>query len=391
MTAENSSELVGLSIIKRCLEREGYRRIQHYPKGPGGYLAHEFLQLRSFVLKDQASLFRTSGLHAAYDRWMRAVHPRLHELYRIFFLCQEVPLRAFDGFLSRREVDVLIREGLVGRSAGAGRCLYQFAPVDDLLIMASFDGEDKVPEAVPLENDAVVFWNRLKTTIDQPVGEALDIGCGSGFLAAGLSRWARRVTAADINPLALRLAGWNAALNGIDNISLKRSDIYSDLGGRYDLIVSNPPFLFLPPDCAGRRFVYGGGLGVELLERILRGLDRHLADRGTACLLAMSYIDELGTDLLPELVKTVIGDRHFSTVLRQLDLLPLPIVYSPFYRRHRLSHSILYLIEVRKRAPFGLSVRPIGGLSRAVGQLKIKRLNRLSNMHSGDSHHDPDS
>lgn len=47
-------------------------------------------------------------------------------------------------------------------------------------------------------------------------GVVLDLGCGSGLLAIAAARWLhRRVVASDIDPVAARIAGENAARNGV--------------------------------------------------------------------------------------------------------------------------------------------------------------------------------
>ena len=378
MTAMTSDIDKALSIVTRCLKREGYGRIQYFPKGRGGYLAHEFLVLRSFLLKDNVTLLRTSGLHAVYESLMRRFYPRLHDLYRLFFRCEESPLPAFREFFDQDEIDVLGRNGILTCAGERCRCRYRFVPVADLMMISSPDHEAADPDYIPIEGDAVILWHRLKGSLDKPLKDALEIGCGTGFLSIWMARFAQTVTATDINERALELTRRNAGINGIENVLTLKSDVYSDVRGKFDLILANPPFIFLPNECSGRKFIYGGHLGLEIVEKIFLGLDRHLNDKGISDVLAMSYISDNGIDALSELVKSMFCGRPFSITLQQLDYLPPPIKYSSFYRKNRISYSILCLITIQRGDSYEFTHIPIRGLSRAIGHLKIRRLKSRS-------------
>ena len=72
----------------------------------------------------------------------------------------------------------------------------------------------------------------------------LDIGTGSGAIALALAknRPAWSVTAADISQEALDLAFENAK-NQKFNIFFKKSDCFAEISEKYDIIVSNPPYI----------------------------------------------------------------------------------------------------------------------------------------------------
>ena len=74
--------------------------------------------------------------------------------------------------------------------------------------------------------------------------KVLDIGTGSGAIALALTKnrpdWS--VTAADISQNALDIAEENAKLNSADLIFIK-SDCFSEISSKYDIIVSNPPYI----------------------------------------------------------------------------------------------------------------------------------------------------
>ena len=76
----------------------------------------------------------------------------------------------------------------------------------------------------------------------------LDLGTGSGCILLSLlaGRPGARGVGTDISRSALKVAGRNAAALGLaDRVALIESDWFSGVSGRFDLIVSNPPYIAL--------------------------------------------------------------------------------------------------------------------------------------------------
>jgi ribosomal protein L3 glutamine methyltransferase len=130
--------------------------------------------------------------------------------------------------------------------------------------------------------------------IDDPsaVENVLDLCTGSGCLAILASRSFpnARVDAVDISADALEVAARNVADYGLDHrVTLHRGDLFKPLGGRrYDLILSNPPYVDaegmagLPRECrAEPKLAFDGGAdGLTIIRRILDGAGRHLTPAG---------------------------------------------------------------------------------------------------------------
>ena len=74
--------------------------------------------------------------------------------------------------------------------------------------------------------------------------KVLDIGTGSGAIALALAKsrpdWT--ITASDISQDALDLASKNSEIQNL-NIFLKKSDCFSEISSKYDIIISNPPYI----------------------------------------------------------------------------------------------------------------------------------------------------
>jgi ribosomal protein L3 glutamine methyltransferase len=124
------------------------------------------------------------------------------------------------------------------------------------------------------------------------VERALDLCTGSGCIGIAMAahhpHW--HVDIADISDDALSLARENIALHQLgDHVRAVRSDLFGGLRGeRYDLIVSNPPYVTdaeyaaLPGEYAyePKLGLTAGADGLDIALRILRDAPDHLTDDG---------------------------------------------------------------------------------------------------------------
>lgn len=77
-----------------------------------------------------------------------------------------------------------------------------------------------------------------------PHARVLDVGCGYGPIGLTAAKLAAqgKVTMIDVNERAVHLARRNAEGNGIKNVDIRASDVYSEVQGEtFDVILTNPP------------------------------------------------------------------------------------------------------------------------------------------------------
>ena len=118
----------------------------------------------------------------------------------------------------------------------------------------------------------------------------LDIGTGSGAISLALSKNLKdsKVIGVDISKNAIDLANENKIKLNINNVEFKESDIFSNIDEKFDIIVSNPPYinkedfekldnkLYYEPQNA----LYGGEDGLYFYKKIIKNAKNFLNKNG---------------------------------------------------------------------------------------------------------------
>jgi release factor glutamine methyltransferase len=116
----------------------------------------------------------------------------------------------------------------------------------------------------------------------------IDLGTGSGCIAVtlALERTDARVCATEVSAAALELAQANAAQLGA-HVELLHGNWYEAAHWRFDLIVSNPPYVaagdphLAALGCEPRSALTDGADGLGCLRAIIEQADGHLTEQGT--------------------------------------------------------------------------------------------------------------
>jgi len=135
----------------------------------------------------------------------------------------------------------------------------------------------------------------LDAWLSDETTRVLDLCTGNGSLAviAAMAYPEVVVDAADISEDALAVARINVDKHKLGKrITVRQSDLFAQLPGRYDLILCNPPYVnarsiaALPAEYRAEPALAlaGGDDGMDLVRRILRDAPAHLSERGVLVL-----------------------------------------------------------------------------------------------------------
>jgi ribosomal protein L3 glutamine methyltransferase len=144
---------------------------------------------------------------------------------------------------------------------------------------------------IPRSHIAELLGKRLQPWLRRPVRRVLDLCTGSGCLAilAAHAFPRARIDATDLSKPALEVSLKNVAKYRLKKrIRLVRSDLFESIEQRYDVIVTNPPYVTassmrtLPPEYRyePRLALAGGQDGLQLVRTIIEKAPEHLSHGG---------------------------------------------------------------------------------------------------------------
>lgn len=178
-------------------------------------------------------------------------------------------------------LDMCLHTGLLGKKDDRIAAAITIVPVEDLLFASDayqlLGAENAHEFILPAHTRAASFLRHM--SMRTPVELTLDLGCGCGVQALLAARHSQRVIATDINPAALRYTDFNAQLNNIENVECRLGDLFEPVTDeRFDLILSNPPFVIGPKS----EFIYRDNpLQLdEFSRKIVRAAPAQLKDDG---------------------------------------------------------------------------------------------------------------
>ena len=272
-------------------------------------------------------------------------------LTALFMLGQTVSVAELDSALRRTRTRGALAMGLVELvpDAGAGaaprvRALVDLRPHeardetgDVRWWIASDLGE--LATGAPLAPDHVLGIGGAglalaALTPRRPVAAALDLGCGCGIQTLYLLRHADRVTATDVSERALAFTAFNAALAAVgpDRLELLAGSLLEPVAGRrFDLIVTNPPFVLTPPAVreAGLPLMEYRDAGRPVLPGLVAGLGEHLG-AGAAAVMLGNWEHRRGRDWRRDVAGWVPDDLDAWVVEREAQD---PVEYAALWLR----------------------------------------------------------
>lgn len=243
--------------------------------------------------------------HAALERGLRWPALRATEtttplatIVRLLRLGTAEPRAAVEAAFPAAGVDALLANDVLqaqpdGKIAAALDIRPQPGAVPDFLVVCDLDAGMRPG---PVRHDHVLgvggaSMSLARAVIRRPAATALDLGTGCGIQALHLSGHCEQIVATDTNERALALAAATARLNGL-SWDLRAGSLFEPVAGqRFDLIVSNPPFVV---GAGERDYIYrdSGMAGDALCRSIIEQVGEHLNPGGIAQVMANWVVHE---------------------------------------------------------------------------------------------------
>ena len=226
-------------------------------------------------------------LKTAYQK--AKVHHKEEEACKLLML-EISELEAHQFYLSlKQEVDLSFVEKYLTM---LDQYLIHHIPIQHLIGYSYFYGHSFI-----VNQDVLIPRNETEELVEhilyyydqffaQEKVSVLDLGTGSGCIGLTLAMEEKNmdVTLSDISDQALNIARNNMEKHEL-HVKLVLSDLFNDIQDKYDIIVSNPPYI--PDDEDVEDIVkkepnialYGGRLGTEFYEKILKQAKKHLKEK----------------------------------------------------------------------------------------------------------------
>ncbi len=170
-----------------------------------------------------------------------------------------------------------------------------------------------------LVEEVIAIANKIKAK------KILDLCTGSGAIAVSLAKYVKNseITAVDISSKALRIAKMNAKNNEVENqITFLQSDLFHEVPKeKYDIIVSNPPYIKKDiiktldrevqkePEIA----LDGGYDGLDFYRKIIHQGYEYLKFKGYLCL-------EIGYDQKIDVIELIENEEKYRDTYGKKDL-----------------------------------------------------------------------
>ena len=168
--------------------------------------------------------------------------------------------------------------------------------VNENVLIPQPDTETLIEEILNIEQQKKQEKQKIKKNNEKNnEKEILDICTGSGCIGISLAYYLEnvKVTLSDISKKALEIATTNAKNNKVlEKIKIIQSDMFENIEGKFDIIVSNPPYIETNTITTLSKQVQnepllaldGGDDGLKFYEILLKTAPKYLKENGYLCM-----------------------------------------------------------------------------------------------------------
>ncbi len=170
---------------------------------------------------------------------------------------------------------------------------------------------------IPRPDTEILLEEVIKIIKANSLKDFLEIGAGSGCIAISLSHFTGiEGTSVDIFLDNLEICKKNAFMNDVHNVDFIISDIYEKVDGKFDLIISNPPYIDIKDlktmgknvvDYEPHTALFAENNGLYFYENIIKDASRYLNKNGFIAF-------EIGYDQREAVIK-LLENYSFTNIL----------------------------------------------------------------------------
>ena len=185
--------------------------------------------------------------------------------------------------------------------------------VDENVLIPQPDTEILVEEVITIINN----------NLSNKRPKVLDLCTGSGAIGISLAKNhnIKKLVLSDISSKALNVASLNCKKQNIENVELIESDLFNNIKEKFDIIVSNPPYietnvigtLSKEVKCEPLIALDGGQDGLNFYKRIINDAYKCLEPEGYLCF-------EIGYDQKDKVIGLIEKSKKYKKIYTKKDL-----------------------------------------------------------------------
>ncbi|MBI2264587.1 MAG: class I SAM-dependent methyltransferase [Armatimonadetes bacterium] len=309
-----------------------------------------------------------------YSRFARRNRPA-YILFRLFYLGETLTPEELAEVLDKDQIALLMKANLlVQPEDNSVASLIKITPWKDYCFISGV--ENRTPgEFVFIGSDSLILAYHLLLVLQgRTFSSGLDLCTGSGIQSIMISRFCEQVTCVDINPNSGFYVRANTLLNkdhGTEKITYRTSNFFDNAGGPFDLIVTNPPYVCMPPEKKDAwRCGYGGeNWGTEFPLKILSDARRRLTPGGMLKMITISPT-VAGKDILVEETRKLLGQEAWSVEFQEVATHCIQESLYEFHKENRISHCTFFIITLQRSDSFRFTYKKVPTLADLLARIR---------------------
>ena len=203
-------------------------------------------------------------------------------------------------------------------------------------------------------------YNLFSLISHKNIKNALDLCSGSGIGSLILSDFSKIVDSAEISDKAIKYQKVNCEINDITNVNIIKTNLFSKIENKkYDLIISNPPFIPVPHELKYYSIAGNGGSnGAIILKNIIHNCQKYLSDEGLAIICGQSLANS-NENIIEKYLNNLVDVKYDLFIINSIPLKTLDsglktLIFNAYKRKDDFSaiDSLMLSLEKERYTSF---------------------------------------